>query len=334
MTACAEALLSDQLPVVLATPQRGRELPAALATRVAHVGKPIRRAPLLEALGEALGVPSDRRHPVPATGPTPPLRPAAPNPLRIIVAEDNPINQRVALKVLEHLGYRADIVGSGLELIDALRRCPCDVVLLDVQMPGMDGFEAARCIRAEWPASARPRLIGLTAMAMEGDRERCLEAGMDDYVTKPIQPDLLRRALERCEPLAPAPSPPAANGMTLDLQVLADLRLLQDPGAPDFVTELIGHFLREVPQSVADLTASLAAGDARRASRVAHSMKSSCANLGAMRLSRLCAAIERLASAGEIGIARGTVSDLEAECLRVEPLLRAECRQEQERRTA
>jgi CheY-like chemotaxis protein len=105
------------------------------------------------------------------------------------------------------MGYRADVAANGLEAIQALERQPYDVVLMDVQMPEMDGLEATREIRGRWPAAAQPRIIAMTANAMQGDREICLEAGMDDYVSKPIRVDELVQALARCQPLAPHPAP-------------------------------------------------------------------------------------------------------------------------------
>jgi PAS domain S-box-containing protein len=118
-------------------------------------------------------------------------------PLRILLAEDNVVNQKVALRILERMGYRADVVANGVEVLEAVERQRYDVVLLDVQMPELDGLEAARRIRRRWPET-RPRLIAMTANAMEGDREVCMAAGMDDYLPKPVQVQALQAALERC----------------------------------------------------------------------------------------------------------------------------------------
>jgi CheY-like chemotaxis protein len=134
------------------------------------------------------------------------------HPLRILLAEDNAINQKLALRLLERMGYRADLAGNGLEAIEALQRQPYDVILMDVQMPEMDGLEATRVICREWEQERRPRIIAMTANAMKEDREECLAAGMDDYVSKPIRVDELVGALSRCAPLvnlgesSPAPA--------------------------------------------------------------------------------------------------------------------------------
>ena len=115
--------------------------------------------------------------------------------LRILLAEDNAVNQKVALRLLDQLGYRADVASNGLEALEALERQPYDVVLMDVQMPELDGLDASRRICERWPAEARPRIIAMTANAMPEDREACFAAGMDDYVAKPIRPTELAEAL-------------------------------------------------------------------------------------------------------------------------------------------
>jgi signal transduction histidine kinase/DNA-binding response OmpR family regulator len=117
------------------------------------------------------------------------------HPLRILLAEDNPVNQKLAIRLLEQIGYRAEIAGNGLEAISAIEGSVYDVVLMDVQMPELDGLEATRRIRHRWPGAAGPRIVAMTANAMEGDREACLEAGMDDYISKPIRPEALSAAL-------------------------------------------------------------------------------------------------------------------------------------------
>ena len=120
---------------------------------------------------------------------------AARHPLRILLAEDNVVNQKLAMRLLQQMGYRADLASNGVEAIECVARQPYDVVLMDVQMPEMDGLEASRRINQRWPDGTRPRIVAMTANAMQGDREECLAAGMDDYLTKPIRVDRLVEAL-------------------------------------------------------------------------------------------------------------------------------------------
>ena len=146
------------------------------------------------------------------------------------MAEDNPANQQVALRLLERLGHHAELAASGREVLEQLSRSAYDVILMDVQMPEMDGLETTRAICARWPAGERPRIIAMTAEAMEGDREACLAAGMDDYVVKPVRLDRLGRALAQCRQVtsrggAAEPSTPgSASSAALDHRVLRELR--------------------------------------------------------------------------------------------------------------
>jgi CheY-like chemotaxis protein len=122
---------------------------------------------------------------------------AARHPLRILLAEDNVVNQKLALRLLTQMGYRADVASNGLEAVESVQRQAYDVVLMDVQMPEMDGLDATRRICAQAARGERPRIVAMTANAMQGDREMCLAAGMDDYITKPIRVDQLVDALMR-----------------------------------------------------------------------------------------------------------------------------------------
>lgn len=146
------------------------------------------------------------RHPVPDAdtvrpkprSPAPPTRTAprpAPAPLRILLAEDNNVNQQLALRMLNKIGYSADAVSDGAQVLDALRNRPYDVILMDVHMPVMNGMDASRAIQREWPGRQRPRIIALTASALPEDREACIAAGMDDYITKPLSIETLAAAL-------------------------------------------------------------------------------------------------------------------------------------------
>jgi CheY-like chemotaxis protein len=194
------------LPLVLLSSLGGHESGVQPGLFAASLTKPIRPSALFEVL---LGIyerqPAQSRQPALAAPARAALDPemAIRHPLRILLAEDNAVNQKLALRLLSQMGYRADVAASGIEAIQAVERQPYDVVLMDVQMPEMDGLEATRQIRARsqargaGTAGSWPRIIAMTANAMQGDRELCLEAGMDDYLAKPIRVAELVAALER-----------------------------------------------------------------------------------------------------------------------------------------
>ena len=187
----------DPLPVVILSSigHHGRSAPNVRATLI----KPVKPSALHDVLVTALARADDSvPEPERITG-TATRTPE--HDLRILLAEDNAVNQKLALRLLERMGYRADVVDDGVAAIEALERTDYDVVLMDVQMPRLDGLEATRRIRAQWP-TRQLRIVGLTANAMAGDREACLEAGMDDYVSKPIRPDELAKAIAAARPRA------------------------------------------------------------------------------------------------------------------------------------
>jgi CheY-like chemotaxis protein len=183
-----EMIGADKAPnaIVVQSPLEGESTSFA-------VYKPIVPSALGEAIRKVLcKMPLQRTIPMHAACPTP----AKGVDLHILLAEDNAVNQKVALRMLERLGYRADAVANGLEVLQALDRMPYEVVLMDVQMPDMDGLEATKQIRA-LPQKRQPYIIAMTAHAMKGDREECLRAGMNDYVSKPVRIEELHDALKR-----------------------------------------------------------------------------------------------------------------------------------------
>jgi signal transduction histidine kinase/CheY-like chemotaxis protein/HPt (histidine-containing phosphotransfer) domain-containing protein len=253
--------------------------------------------------------------------PAPPCRPAEPagmdrglarrHPLKILIAEDNPVNRRVMVGLLEHLGYEADLASNGLEVLAALERRPYDVVLMDIQMPEMDGLEVTRRIRLHTgqPSAGRrqPRIVALTAHAMSGDRERCLAAGMDGYLSKPVQIAELEAALAAASPREArddgheeeAPPDPLDP---LDRKCLDLVRDLRD--GEGLVGTLIQTFLTT---SAADYAALLRGAEEGRWSDMgltAHRLKGGCGVLGAVQVAEVCCAIEeriRAARTGELG---------------------------------
>jgi signal transduction histidine kinase/DNA-binding NarL/FixJ family response regulator len=247
--------------------------------------------------------------------------------LRILVAEDNVVNQKVALLLLQRLGYAADLAADGEETLAALRRQRYDVILMDVQMPGMDGLETTRRIRDEWPAAERPRIVAVTANALREDRETCLSAGMDDYLSKPVLLEDLRAALCRgvgTEMTAPPPTT-STNGdvESLDPKYIDQLWQLQARSGQELVPPIIDRFLAEAPRRLAELRLALAAKDDRHLVFVAHAFKGSGAQLGARRLAQICQDLETRGSRIEWPGVDEIVGHLQSEIDRIAPLLRA-----------
>jgi CheY-like chemotaxis protein/HPt (histidine-containing phosphotransfer) domain-containing protein len=295
--------------------------------------KPLRlsqlRDRLLEALGGMLGSPvaEGEERSSEDTG--------SAIPLRILLVEDNPVNQKVASQLLDRLGHMPDVSGNGREAIERLEREAYDVILMDVQMPKMDGLEASREICARWPAGQRPRIVAMTAEAMEGDREKCLAAGMEDYLVKPVTLDQLSAALAKCRPLGhrtaeaevtaghqPLETAGAAADGALDRAVLDQLR--EDLGGAATVHDVISTFLENTPAVIGELHEAAARTDADGIWKAAHKIKGTSAMLGAERLSQLCGEIEILGRSGTVSDATNRVTAIEAAYKTVEEALNAE----------
>ncbi|MGH2678060.1 MAG: response regulator, partial [Actinomycetota bacterium] len=236
--------------------------------------------------------------------------------LRVLLAEDNAVNQQVALLLLGKLGYRADVAADGREVVEALERQPYDVVLMDVQMPEMDGLEATRRIHEGW-GDRRPRIIAVTANATREDREACLAAGMDDYVSKPIQPEELAAALSRS--IGGAPS-------VLDREGLERLRRTVGDGEP--LAQIIEVFLVDADRLLGELAAAMAAGRADEVRRSAHTLKSTASSVGASSLAERCRLLEGRAGSGDLRGDDDPVEDIRSEYIRARDALRAVARAE------
>ncbi|HEV2718810.1 MAG TPA: PAS domain S-box protein [Thermoanaerobaculia bacterium] len=236
----------------------------------------------------------------PASREAQPIAPAMPvqaQQMRVLVAEDNRVNQKVVVSQLRKLGHTAVAVGNGLEALAALDEIDYDAVLMDCQMPEMDGYEAATIIRRRRRYKKLP-IIAMTAHAMAGDRERCLDAGMDDYITKPFKTEQLAAVLSRVSlPAEAAEAAAVDDDGVLDESVLAELRAIGSAD-PAFVSAVIGLYLQEAPGRVDALRRAIDAGDHEAMWRTAHGFKGACANVGARRLVELCAAIERQGRSG------------------------------------
>nr|WP_274622729.1 ATP-binding protein [Myxococcus fulvus] len=212
-------------------------------------------------------------------------------PLRILLVEDNPINQKVGLRLFKKLGYDADVAGNGVESLGALERERYDVVFMDVHMPQMDGLEATRRIRADAPRYGSPRIIAMTASVIQGDKDLCLQAGMNDFVTKPVDATLLMAALESAARLPDLPLAPPPEAPGFDASAVEKLELLTGPDRGELAT-LVRDFLRNADKHLSSFQQALETSDAAALTRHAHSLRSSAALFGAARLSRRCEALE------------------------------------------
>jgi two-component system, sensor histidine kinase and response regulator len=287
-----------------------RRIRPVAATACLH--KPIHPFELMNAILAALGQKPR------ADQPPSPSEALAPRPLRILMAEDNPFNQRVAALMLAKYGHLVTIVANGREAIAALGRLSFDLVLMDLQMPVMDGFQATAAIRSAEAGTARHvPIIALTAHAMKEDRDRCLEAGMDDYVSKPIQQDKLVKAIEDCVCLIRATveaEPPAgASGSPMDVAA-ALARVNGDRG---FLGEMAVIFLEESPRLLAQIRDAIAADDPAGLVTPAHSLKNWAGNFVAQAAFEAMMDLEALGRAGALANAGTVLATLEREIERL-----------------
>jgi CheY-like chemotaxis protein len=292
--------LRPALPLVLYTSLGGGEIDPVFA---AVLAKPVKQSQLFDLLVSLLSGGAVERAPVHEDAAT---KLGERHPLRILLAEDNTVNQQLALLLLESMGYRADVVSNGVEAVEALNRLPYDLVLMDVQMPEMDGLEATRRIRADGP-SPQPRIVAMTANAMQGDREACLTAGMDDYLAKPIRPEQLAAAI------AATPNRAADRPRVTVLDPSALARLQAIAPSAEALARLVASFLDNGAVLIAKLAEAAGAGDAEALRRHAHTLKSNAASFGATELSQHCAALEAQARAGDLAGAGEAVSRIAAE---------------------
>jgi signal transduction histidine kinase/DNA-binding response OmpR family regulator len=268
--------------------------------------KPVRQAELLARLTSLMSS-ETAESPLPGQETTASPRREAPK-IKVLLAEDNALNQEIVLAMLEDTAYELSVVEDGRQALSVVDRQTFDAILMDCQMPTMDGFEATRLLRHQEAESGGRRIpvIALTANAVKGDRERCLEAGMDDYLAKPIGREQLLAVLERWtqpvqRPLSAASAPtPAASEAPVDQSVLQGLRSLQRPGKPDVLARFIEVFNRDAPRLVAQMNEAARAGDAEALRRAAHTLKSNSAAVGAAALSERCREIEQFARGGDI----------------------------------
>jgi PAS domain S-box-containing protein len=296
------------LPLVLLTTKvSGHEGETLRSEGIAAASKPVRPARLAAVLAAALDLPPAQ----PAVPGTPPPAPAALPPARILVAEDNPVNRKVVLYMLQRLGLQADIAANGREALEALDARRYDLVLLDCQMPEVDGFDTAREIRRREERTGAPRtaIVAMTANAMRGDRERCLAAGMDDYLMKPLKPEDLEATLGRwLESSTPASEESGAEAPPVDMEHLA--RVFKEDSAA--MGEILDLYLSTTPALLDRLRAAMGKNDVTAALRAAHEIKGTSAYIAASAAANAARAVEAALRAGEWEQAEKGFEELEA----------------------
>jgi two-component system sensor histidine kinase/response regulator len=296
--------------------------------------KPVKPADLNRAIAAAL-LPAAPKPVRPATRAARPAGPPA-RPLRVLLAEDNAVNQRVAVRLLEKLGHSVEVAGDGAQAAAAVDREQFDIVFMDVQMPVMDGFEATRLIRdREVPTGRRLRIAAMTAHAMKGDRERCLAAGMDDYLAKPVQTAELEAVLARAAdylaeaslepptapstPLRGAAFPKGPNPDEDDLPAAFDRAeaLERLGGDEELFAEIAGLFLDDAPKLLAGVRSGVSAGDAAAVRRAAHGLKGAAGYVGGTGVAAAAQLLETMAADGDLTAAPATLAALTRETNRL-----------------
>jgi signal transduction histidine kinase/CheY-like chemotaxis protein/HPt (histidine-containing phosphotransfer) domain-containing protein len=304
---------------------------------IGFLSKPVRQSQLYNCLSAALEASALGSPPTPQ----PKLAPAIdlmPLHGRILLAEDNPINQEVAVGMIESLECQVDVVSTGLQAVEALERCSYDVVLMDCQMPEMGGLEATRVIRERealssisHPAVHTP-IIALTAHALPSDREQCLAAGMDDYLSKPFTLEAIHTTLARWLSHQPAAASASAKDErreatrpdSIDHKVLGTLRSLRRGGTPNLLHKVLPLYLTSAPQLLDTMRDAVACCDALALQQAAHSLKSSSANVGALQLAAFCKEMEALGKAQSMIQAVPLLATMKAEYALVEKALQRE----------
>ena len=290
---------------------------ARAAGMEACLRKPVRRSQLFEALVRVMRQSSATPEYATEAAAARPQPPVPNTRARVLIAEDNVVNQTLAALQLDKLGYSSDVAANGKQALSILFRAAYDIVLMDCQMPEMDGYEATREIRRREGRDRHTVIIAMTAHSMAGDREKCLAAGMDDYLNKPVKMEDLRLALERWqtrrEAAAVAARPALALGEGMDAAVLDNLRVLQDRAAPGLLQKLITLFLTDAPAQLVAVRGAVEQQQALALAQLAHALRGAAANMGARGMAATCAQLEALGRSDAMDQAPLLVTRLEAE---------------------
>ena len=258
----------------------------------AYLNKPIKASHLLEAFKAALGVESSAEKAFTPIYFDATL--AQGNPLKILIAEDNAINQKVVQRLLQKFGYRSDIVSNGLEALNALERQPYDLILMDLHMPEMDGLEAAAKIKQRFSPEQRPRIVAMTANVLPGDREACREAGMQDFLAKPINLDHLYRILGNTNTSNEheIPTNSVDGSVDIDIERIEMIRATPNDGEGDLLAWVIDTFIEDAEKRLPAMRGAVEESDWKRLAEEAHRFFSSASNLGLIKLSNICMEME------------------------------------------
>ena len=324
-------LSSVSLVLLTSFGQRGDGARAREAGIAAYLTKPVRQSQLFDCLTNVV---NDTPRGQEGSAARPPSRLLTTHNLKgakamsnklILIAEDNTVNQKVAVRQLLKLGYRADAVANGREAVEALARIPYDLVLMDCQMPEMDGYEATAEIRRRERATRRTPVVAMTAHALEGDREKCLAAGMDDYVSKPVKPEELATVLERWLSGANRVEETDGAAVTLQSEVppvdMERLRLAMGDD-PEEVAEILGIYLEQMSENLGRLRAAIASGDAGGVDMIAHNCAGVSANCGVVALAGPLRELERMGRESDLAGAEALAAHVGGEFERVRAFLR------------
>jgi len=292
--------------------------PAAIAHHrdCRSVSKPVHRVGLRQVLREILGLQVTEADARPEPSLPPVARQAEAG--RLLLAEDNLINQKVAVAMLSSVGYRVDTVLNGAAAVQAVASRPYDAILMDCQMPELNGYEATAAIRALKSSGRHTPIIAMTAGARAEDRERCLAEGMDGYVAKPVSKETLLALVARSvgrvpqTDMTPLPADGGSNDdLTIDRSIFDELRLLGDATEQDFLAELVGQFVSDTEPQLVELRRAMETFDAPAVARIAHSIKGSGDQLGGRRLAHACARLEEMAATDSLAEGDTNLQELE-----------------------
>ncbi len=319
------------MPLVMLSSVGMREMEEteAMLGAMTYLTKPVRQAQLHTCLAQLLVTSENATHP-PADEASPDLQERATVYVRVLLAEDNVINQKVAVRMLEKLGCRVDVVANGEEAVAAAAIGGYHICFMDCQMPEMDGLAATEVIRArEAQTDVRLPIIAMTANAMPGDRTRCLEAGMDDYLSKPVREPELTAMLKQWGPQQPGAKvedaeageqvlpPPASATPVLDQEIVSTLRAMCDESDPTFFREVVEAFFADTAELIAALQQAMTSAEIVTVERTAHTLKGSSTNVGALGMAAICSELQSTASVEKAAETATCLMRLESEFTRV-----------------